>query len=454
MTGRQKTALMNSPHLALVTTPPRKVDAVALLSCYVFLLIAIPSSLVVGSLGAAGTPAAIFAVALFCLYLVGRQHPALALDRGHQPVRVAAVLFGCVFIAAYISANRAPMPALQENGADRGLILLAGWLGALVLAADGIDRTERLEALLRRIVLGVTAMAVLGFVEFFTRVNLAQYISIPGLTVHSQASDLMNRDGLVRVVATAAQPLEFTAVLVMSLPLAIHQARFAPPALRNRRWLQVAVIAITVPMTISRTALFGLVIVCGVLFPTWPRRDRRRAYLIMLAAPVLVWLAKPSIVSNFGGLFGQLGSDPSSKSRTGAYSAAAPYIAHHPWFGQGFGTFFPQVYFFTDNQYLLSLIETGIVGIVALVALLATGWCTARSARYAAAEAETRDLAQCLAAAVAAAAVCFATFDALSFSIAPGLCFLLLGCIGATWRLARAQQATARPGTSADWYRA
>jgi hypothetical protein len=37
---------------------------------------------------------------------------------------------------------------------------------------------------------------------------------------------------------------------------------------------------------------------------------------------------------------------------------------------------------------------------------------------------------------VAAAAVSFGTFDGLEFSIAPGLCFLLLGCVGAAWRLA------------------
>jgi O-antigen ligase len=113
-----------------------------------------------------------------------------------------------------------------------------------------------------------------------------------------------------------------------------------------------------------------------------------------------------------------------------------PFIAHHPWFGQGFQTFFPQTYFFVDNQYLTSLIETGVVGALALLTLFVTGWLTARSARLAAVDAQTRDLAQCLAASVAAAAVSFGTFDGLEFSIAPGLCFLLLGCVGAAWRLA------------------
>ncbi len=443
--GSGQTALMTGPFPAVGGRTGR-LDAVTLLTFYLFLLMAIPTSLVVGSFGASGRPAALFGVVLLCWYLAARQHPVLGLDSGRQPVRVAAVVFCCAIVAAYVSANRVSMPALQQSGADRGLIAVFGWLGVLLLAADGIDRADRLRTLARRIALGATAMSVLGIVEFITGLNLSSYVSIPGLSVHTQLTDLMSRDGLVRVTATTAQPLEFTAVLAMSLPLAIHQARFAAPALRRRRWLQVAVIAGTMPLTLSRSAIFGLAAICIVLLPTWPKRDRRRAYLVLLAGLVTVWLVKPSLLNVFGGLFSKLGTDASSTSRTGAFAAAAPYIAHHPWLGQGFETFFPQIYFFIDDQYLTSLVETGVIGLLALVVLFVTGWRTARRARMTAADASARDLAQCLAASVAAAVVSFATFDALSFSIASGLCFLLLGCAGAACRLARAQPQSAGPG--------
>jgi polysaccharide biosynthesis protein PslJ len=427
-------------HDADVVCPPQRIDAVTLLSCYTFLLMAIPSSLIVGSLGGAGAPAALLAVAILCWYLVARQHPGLGLDRGRQPVRVAMTIFAGVVVAAYISASRHAVPVTLQSGADRGLIILAGWVGVLALAADGIDRVDRLSTLLRRIVMLATAMAVLGVIEFFTGVDLTKYIVIPGLSVHQQVTDLMSRNGLVRVMATTAQPLEFSAVLAMSLPIALHQARFARPALRIRRWLQVALIAAVVPMTGSRSAFLGLAVICIVLLPTWRRRDRYRAYVAGLAVPTLAWLVKPSLVSSFTALFGQLGTDQSSLSRFDAYSEAAPHIAAHPWLGQGFQTFFPQTYFFVDNQYLTSLIETGVLGLLALVACFATGWFTARSVRATAADGRTRDLGQCLAASIAVAAVCFGSFDALSFSIAAGLFFLLLGCAGAAWRLGRAQQ--------------
>jgi O-antigen ligase len=439
--SRGRTAVLTSGSFDVGIRDTRS-DAVTLLTCYVVMLMAIPSSLVVGSFGAAGAPAGLFAAVLLCWYLMVRQHPDISISRARQPIRTAAVVFACAIVMTYVSANRTSMPVLQENGADRGLIVLSGWIGVLLLAADGIDREDRLRTLLRRIVLGASAMSVMGLMDSFTGLDFARYVSIPGLTVQTQATDLLSRDGLVRAMATTAEPLELAAVLAMCLPLAVHQARFAPRELRFRRWVQVALIAGTMPMTGSRSAFFGIAVIALVLFPTWPKRDRRRAYLALLTAPLLAWLAVPSILRDFGELFGQLGNDQSSKSRSGAFSAAVPYIAHHPWLGQGFHTFLPQIYFFVDDQYLTSLIETGVVGLAALICLFITGWVTARGTRFITSDSQGRDLAQSLAASVAAAAVCFASFDALSFSIAAGLYFLLLGCVAAAWRIARDKQRT------------
>src|SRR6266487_7046043 len=207
--GRGPAALLIRPHPDGVARRGG-FDAVTLLTCYLVLLMAIPPYLVVGSFGAAGAPAALFAVGLLYCYLSARQHPAFDLDARRQPVRIAAIIFGCSIAAAYVSANRGALSAPQQSGADRGLIVLAGWLGVLLLAADGIDRPDRLAAMLRRIVLGATAMAVLGMVEFVTGLNISSYVSIPGLAAHTQLTDLMSRNGLVRVTATTAQPLEFT----------------------------------------------------------------------------------------------------------------------------------------------------------------------------------------------------------------------------------------------------
>ena len=235
-------------------------------------------------------------------------------------------------------------------------------------------------------------------------------------------------------------------MLAICLPIAVHRARFAPPGKRLRRWLQVALIGTALPMTVSRTGVIALIVASLVVLPTWPKRDRRIAYLAGLVALAGLYATIPGLLGEFRSLFGQVGSDTSSTSRTGAFSSAVPFIQQHPWLGRGFGTFLPATYFFTDDQYLLSLIEIGFIGLLALLGLFITAWMCARNARRLSTDPEIRQLAQILAASVAVPTVAFATFDAFSFAMAASLTFLIIGCVGAFWRLATSQ-AAATPGS-------
>ena len=178
---------LRSPSIAPVAEPYRpllRLDTVNLLSVYLFLLMAIPTPLVVSPRSAAGSPATIYAAALMGFYLVAWVHPGFRLDSGRQPLRLAGVLLICAFLVTYASASRHAMPTLEKNGADRGVISMLGWLGVLVVAADGISSMDRLRTLLRRIVIGASAMASIAIMQFFTGLDATKYIVIPGLTVN------------------------------------------------------------------------------------------------------------------------------------------------------------------------------------------------------------------------------------------------------------------------------
>ena len=110
-------------------TTSRRADAVTLLSWYVFLLMVVPAWLVFGPLGAAGGLSTMFAALLCVWYLITWLHPALTPVKGRQPVRLAALIFACAILATYVSVNRIAMSTLAENGADRGIIFMAGWEG-------------------------------------------------------------------------------------------------------------------------------------------------------------------------------------------------------------------------------------------------------------------------------------------------------------------------------------
>lgn len=422
--------------------PPRfrrTMDVVALLTAYLFLLVAIPSDLIVNALGGAGTPANLLGLAYLGLYVISWLSPNTAMSRARQPIRIAGLAFFCTVMLAYTSNTRHAMPTLELNAADRGLLVAASWFGILLLAADGIESLDRLKTLIRRIVFGVSVIAAVGIAQFFTGFNLASYIVIPGLAVTGQYNDLQQFEGLPRPSATAVQPIEFAAVLAIVLPLAIYQARVAPPEQRWRNWVQVVLIAIALPMTVSRTAILGLAIGLVVLLPTWSAIERGRTYLAVVIFALFLRVLVPGLVGTLRNLFFSIGSDSDTVSRTSGLSAAGGFIAQHPWFGRGFGTFLPQTYRFLDDQYLGSLIETGIIGFLVLLALFATGWSLARRGRRASVVRADRELGQALAASVMVAAATFGTFDALGFPMATGLTFLVLGCVGSYWRLTRTE---------------
>ena len=77
------------------------------------------------------------------LLLVSRDlaEPERAPSRAHQPMRIAAVFFACGIIASYVSVNRHALATLQQDGVDVGMIMLAGWLGTLLLTSDGVSST-------------------------------------------------------------------------------------------------------------------------------------------------------------------------------------------------------------------------------------------------------------------------------------------------------------------------
>jgi polysaccharide biosynthesis protein PslJ len=276
-----------------------------------------------------------------------------------------------------------------------------------------------------------------GIFEFFSGVIVTSYVKIPGLQIQSAATDLMVRGGLSRIYSTTSQPIEFGAVVVMTIPLALHQARFAPADKRQWRWLQVGILALASPLSVSRSSILALLVVLAVLLPTWPQKERRAAFGLIVAGVIGFLVLVPSLIPTIVNLVVNISGDDSAQSRTRAISWSWSYISKNVLLGRGFGTFSPNTYFYVDDQYLTSIVETGIVGLLALAMLFVAGWVIARSARRMAVNEEGRHLAQCLAASVAASAISFSDYDALAFPMASGLTFLVLGCCGAYWRFTR-----------------
>ncbi len=423
------------PELPNAVTDRASVDAVTLLSVYLSLLLLVPSELVIGSVGFAVTPASLLGLLALMWWMASRLVPTLGGASGFQPVRGVLYLLAASALASYAVAFSGPLSDVEFRAADRGLFQVATAAGVALLAADGIHDLRRLNVLLRRLVLLASFVAALGIIQFVFGVDVARLFHLPGLVPHGDFRFISERSIFRRVAGTAAHPIEFGGMLAVVLPLAAHYA-FTSERRRWVWWTSLAAMLAAVPMSLSRTPFLGLAGAALVLGPTWPRRRRRRALLALPLVVVATRVAVPGLVGTIISLFTKLPSDPSTQGRTADYALVGRYLANHPVLGQGFRTFLPKRYELLDNQYLLTLIETGVVGLAALLLLLLVPIFLARNARRRSTDPLVRDLGQTLVASIVVLTLSFATFDALSFPMISGLLFILLGCCGALWRLA------------------
>lgn len=418
---------------------PGRGDAVTVLTVYAVALIAIPSRLVVGPLGGAGSPATVVGLGCALWWLFAQLARPTPSSRGRQPVRACMLGFVLAVLAGFVAACLRAIDPTEFSSATLALVLLAGWAGVLLVASDGIPDLDRLLVLVRRVVALGAAMAALGIVQFLTHQPLVDQIEIPGLVANHAGFGLTMREGFTRPAGTATHPIEYGAVVTMILPLALALAMGDRRRSALRRWTPVALIAVCVPLSISRSALLACAVGTIVVVMSWPPRARRAAFGATLVGSAAVYVLIPGMLGSLLGLFTGIGGDSSAQSRTGSYAIASDFVSRAPLFGRGFQTFLPS-YRILDNQYLGLLIEVGLVGLAAFVLLVVAGLMAARATRVGARSATERDLGQGLLGAVASGAVTLALFDALSFPMSAGTFFLVLGIAGAARRLVVAEE--------------
>ena len=409
-------------------------DGVSVLTVYLVLLVGVPSVMVMSPLGSAGSPSTVVAIGLFLLWLWFQVHRRRRGWTG-QHVRRAALVWLVVMVAVYAHAMSGPLAGDEISPGDFGMLKLVGFCGVLLVTTDGIRDLARLRVFTSRLVVAVSLVALLGLVQFLTRELLIDRLHIPGLT-SVPPTGLIERNGLPRPNGTSTHPIEYGVVLSMGFPLAVVHALWSP----THRWLYraaLAVIAMDVFLSSSRSALVCAAISLLVLAASWPAALRLKALVAAAAGSLAVYVVVPGSLGATTRLFTGAGDDPSIASRTGSYDLAGAFFSHSPWLGRGFGTFLPKYWIF-DNAYLGLLVEGGLLGLGGLVALVVVAAWAARTAARTQLRRADRQLAQGVLAAILSGAAGLAFFDSFGFPQSAGCFFLLLGLAGALRRLSPA----------------
>lgn len=411
-------------------------DSSGLLTAYLVLLMLIPSELVFAALGAAGTPAEVLVLCIVLWYIASWLLGRPEAPTGGRPIRIAVMIFALACLASFVAAMTRDITDTEILSADRGLIELVTWGGIIVVISQTVVHYDSLERILRRAVLIGSVVGAIGVFEFYTGITITNYLHIPGLSVSSNIGSVVARDGFTRPSSTAIQPIEFSVVMAMLLPFALHQALDPNRIGWVRKWLPVVLIAFSIPVTVSRSGILAVGVAMIILVPTWSKSEKLSAVVFGVLGLVVLKVVAPGLLGTLGdffaGMFGSNsgGTDLSVSTRTSAYSWDWPFIAARPLFGRGFSTFLPLLYRYDDNQYLTTLVETGFVGLASFFGLFLAGAHCAGSGRRVARDKQRRHLGQAMVASLAAALVSSVTFDSLSFPMFTGLLFFILGAAG------------------------
>ena len=418
-------------------------DATAWVSLTIFAMYAFPARLIFPPLTTLGRPGVMVGLLLFVWWALSRFHPNLV-TRGQQPMRWAFAVYLVTLATSYVAGQARGLDVLEANSADRTVLMALAAGGVLLAACDGVLTRERIDTALRWLCYGCTVMALFALSQFVLNRDFTTYLKLPPILQFQR--DLVGFDergggGMVRVAGTAGHYIEFSVLMVVGLVVAIHYARFAATRRERQIFAGIAMLlAGVIPISLSRTGVLALGAAIVLLICVWPLRTTFNVLVIGVFLAAIIQVGKPGLLATLKALLFAGESDPSIQGRLEDYDYVAPFIKERFWFGRGVGTWLPELYQLLDNQWLVTLVSTGIVGVAGLAALFLTGvFVAARVRRFAKTDSD-RDLAAVLAVAIGVMAVTAFTFDALYFTTYLFTMHLLIGLTGAMWRVTRAQR--------------
>jgi len=420
--------------------------ALRLLQIWVVAALVVPSDMVVRPLGGAAHLANLVGLILGAWWVAAVVTPRLRgvaddPDGVWRPgtVHLAVALVWLATFTAWVALARRGADDLTWNGADRWVMVVAAYSGVALVAADGLRRLDQIHRLMSTAVTAGAIASVVGLVQWRTEVDPSSWLrSVPGFSrVGDVTQTVLTRGSVGRVTGTAVHPIEFGVGAALLLPMALHLLVHDRRRSGLRRTVPLVLCALAVPLSVSRSSVVVVVVAVSIMVLTLPPAHRLTGLLATPVVAGLVLLAAPGTASTLTTSFLSAADDTSVQSRLDDVSLVGRLVAEHPWWGLGAGTYRPgDVFEILDNQYLLTLVEFGIVGTALFVAgSLILPWHLSGRLRRQFGQPAARSLGAMGLAVTAGAGMAWATFDAWAFPHFVALSALTSGVLGAALRL-------------------
>jgi hypothetical protein len=321
-----------------------------------------------------------------------------------------------------------------EADVVKELTFFASFLLVFFLVVSVVRGRQTVDLLLKILVGCGALVALCAIVESRTEYNAFDHLSrvVPMLEL-SETPFVPERGARSRVYASAQHPIALGAALAILLPLSLYLARRSGA----RWWFAGGLLLVGSMATVSRTSVLMIVVVVVIFL--WLRpSETKRLWPLVVPALLAVHLALPGTLGSLkqsffppGGLLAeQRGFEGYRGSgRIADVSPSLKEFKAQPVLGQGLGTRVTdkgrENARILDNQWLATLLETGLVGVAGWLWLFARS--IRRLGRRARADATHGGLlCASLAAVIAAYAVGMVTYDSFSFIQVTFMLFLLL----------------------------
>lgn len=417
-----------------------------LLRVCAFSVFAVPSTMVLGPMGAAGTVPLMLSTVLFVLWagsvLLGLHDPIPQRHPGRIGLALLLLATSISYVALY-SGWTGPSSIAARASADRWVILLLGSSALILVAAEKIKSLNDAMVLVRALLAGSVFCCLVASAQFFFHINPADWFRsvMPGFTYNGGDTVFQNRGALLRVAGTTFTPIELAVVCSMLLPLSIWRCIYDDVGRKWMHWGGTLLLVFAIAATISRSGVLGAAVAMAVFIPFMPARARAWVLIIFPVVVAGLFLSIPGLVSTLFGALTPEEGDPSITTRTNNWPRVAAMFEDRPILGSGPGNYTPpNALFILDNQYLNATVTMGIVGLIGTIAYFIL---PAIASLLAAKTAQSPSL-KCLGGAVAAGglvgAVCSTTFDSLSFPVFALTYPLIVGLGGVVWNMTKTEQ--------------
>jgi O-antigen ligase len=423
--------------------------SVRLLQVFAVALMVLPGDYVIKAIGADGYAAALVAYLMFIVWaaasMFGHHNPF----RYHYPTRITLAWVWLATLASYVMMNRSTLTQTQLTSADRWLMQLIGMSAVVLVASEGLPTLEDVRRVLRALTWGGAVCGIVAALQFKAKLDLTKYLKLPGFGINAAASstaEIVERGTQNRVPGTATDPIEMGVAMSMLLALAIYMLMYDKDRATWRRAVPTLLITIGIAASVSRSAIIAVLIAVGGLVISLTPTRRLKGLIAFPVAIGLISIAAPGLVGTLVSYFIGAKTDPSITHRTNNYPYVLNLVQQAPWLGRGGGTYIPAFNTHTlDNEYLDTVIQLGVLGLVAVVFYLVWPAVTALVARSHTTNAELRDLCAALCFSELAAVIASGTFDSFSFPMFYNLQALIVGLSGAVWLIVHKENENITP---------